>query len=224
VQLEHKVKFHSEELTFNEEENLYPLQEYVFGTDESETCPGAWRSGESKVGILPKLISVETKLQNFVAPAPVADQFQHAGHIWGPPDTSMLEPLQGSILEIRNDISNISKRINQIQRTNPDTNLVLYGVSETENSTETLIGNLVSTFAEKLKIQISPTQISATRIGNIKPPQRSRPRPVRIHFPASVDRLEIWKSRSRMKGTCRRVNQKKSRISLICCVMTERSS
>jgi len=39
------------------------------------------------------------------------------------------------------------------------------------------------------------------RIGNIKPPQGSRPRPVRIHFPESVDRLEIWKSRSRLKAT-----------------------
>jgi len=98
VQLEHKVKLNSEELTFIEEENLYPLQEDVFGTDESETCPGAWKSGESKVEILPRL-------------SQIADQFPPAAYIWGPPDTSILEPLQGSILEIRNDISNISKRI-----------------------------------------------------------------------------------------------------------------
>jgi len=50
--------------------------------------------------------------------------------------------------------------------------------------------------AEKLKIQISRTQIPATRIGNIKPPLGSRPRLVRIHSPEIVDSLKIYKSRS----------------------------
>jgi len=132
--LEEKVKFNSDEIEFIEVENLYPLQEDVFGTDESEACPGSWKSGETKVGILPRLISVETKLQNIITPAPVADQFPPAAHIWGPRDTSILEPLQGSILEIKNDISYISKRINLIQSTDPKTNLVLYGVPETEKN------------------------------------------------------------------------------------------
>jgi len=54
-----------------------------------------------------------------------------------------------------------------------------------------LTGSLVFSVAEKLKIQISPTQISAVRIGNVKPPPGSRPRPVRIHFPEKADRLQI---------------------------------
>jgi len=65
---------------------------------------------------------------------------------------------------------------------------VLYGIPETENNTETLIDNLVSSVAEKLKLQISPKQISAIRIGNCKPPPGHRPRPVRVHFLEEVDR------------------------------------
>jgi len=90
-------------------------------------------------------------------PVPVAVQPSPAAQIWGLPDTSYLEPLPGSILELKNDISNISKRIHLIQSTDPSSNLVLYGIPETDNYKETLTKNLVSTVAEKLKLHISPT-------------------------------------------------------------------
>jgi len=71
---------------------------------------------------------------------------------------------------------------------------VLYGIPENENDTEKLTDNLVSFIAEKLKLQISPTQIFATRIGKLKPSSDHRTRPVRIHFLEAVDRLEMWKA------------------------------
>jgi len=46
---------------------------------------------------------------------------------------------------------------------------------------------------------------------NVKPPQGSRPRPVRIHFPETADRLVIWKSRSRLKGTHLTISEDLSR-------------
>jgi len=148
-----------------------------------------------------KLTEKRSPSAHLCAQSAAKDQSPPAAQIWGPPETSFLEPLQGSILELKNEISSISKRIHLIQSTDPSSNLVLYGIPKTVNNTETLTDNLVSTVAEKLKLHISATQIIATRVGNLKPPPGHRPCPVRIHFRDSVDCLEIWKARSCLKRT-----------------------
>jgi len=65
----------------------------VLGTDVTGGIDGPVK--EHKVGILPRLISVETKLQNSISPTPALDHISPAAQFWGPPDTSILEPLQG---------------------------------------------------------------------------------------------------------------------------------
>jgi len=107
---------------------LYEMGNHVQSMEEEL---GFDNNGESTL-----VNSLKEKLNEKRSPCPhpcaqsEAKDHTPAAQIWGPSDTSFLDPLRGSILELKKDFSTISKRIQLTQSSDPNSNLVLYGIPE----------------------------------------------------------------------------------------------
>jgi len=112
-----------------------------------------------------------------------------------------VRPLKESIKQLENRFSSMAREVELVTKNDTSKNLVLYGLPETEQNGLELSLAVLGVTADYLKTGLRRGKFTSSRIGNIKPPPTNRPRPLRIRFHDSTDREEIWKARTRLKGT-----------------------
>jgi len=109
--------------------------------------------------------------------------------IWKPPVTSF-NPPPIDFTRLKKEVSTISEQVKVIQNRDSNSNLVLYGVPETEKSNKELSATVARVAIDLLHIQFTYSGISNSRIGDRNITSK-RPRPVRIHFHDPSDRNDF---------------------------------
>jgi len=104
------------------------------------------------------------------------------------------------ITQLQKEVLTISEQMKVIQTRDSSSNLVLYGVPETEKSNKELSATVARVAIDLLHMQFTYSGISTSRIGDRNITSK-RPRPVRIHFHDPSDRNDFWKRRTLFKSS-----------------------
>lgn len=99
---------------------------------------------------------------------------------------------------LKKNQENQEKRIDQLKREIRTRNLVLFGVTETENSYFDLEKLIIKIINQKLNVECTLNEIEhARRLGR----KNERPRPIVIGFTTLGKKIKILKNKSKLEGT-----------------------
>lgn len=105
---------------------------------------------------------------------------------------------QSELNNLKENQENQEKRIDQLEREIRNRNLVLFGVTETENSYFDLEKLIIKILNEKLNVECMVSEIEhARRLGR----KNEKPRPIIIGFTTLGKKIRVLKNKSKLEGT-----------------------
>lgn len=109
-----------------------------------------------------------------------------------------LAPIIEENKKLKQKISNLEKEIENLKRENKNNNIIIFGLEETEKSTDDLFKNIKENFKRDLNIKLDEYEVNKLhRLGKNK--VESKPRPVLCSFVNGWKKNEIIKNKKSLK-------------------------